>query len=284
MTTNFKTLLKTTAAVATLMMGAQSWGATVYAPGTEVSRERYDTVTLGGAGDFDAFTAPSSTIEKLFLTFSTPVAIGAVAANTAVAATDIPATVKEIWYHGDALGLSTTNGAAANALPTPPANSIIHFNLSVSPAAAATWFISTIPSTCSIIVEKGSADPKLAVAHYAAAKSVQLGINLSLAAITFSGKVFRSPKVAEADLATMGQLTVTGNAVFSKGIRGLKLVGGANALTFNDASDLPDLTSTGAWTVAAGKKVVIRDVNSTFNLSAPSSYTLGAGSEITLKH
>lgn len=277
-------LLKTTAAVATLMAGSQTWGATAYDPGAAITGERYDTVTLGTVGSYTAFTAPGPTIKKLFVNISTSLAVGDIIANNLPAATVIPATVQEIWYLGDALGLSTANGVAANALPTPPANSIIHFNLSVAPAAACTWFIDNLPVTCSIIIEKGSADPKLADAQYARVKSLSIGRNITLSGgLTFSGKVSRHTKVVEADMTNLGQLTLGGDTIFSKGIQGLKLVAGAHAVTFNDTADLPDPTGTGTWTIAASKKLTIRDVAATFNLSAPSAYILGTKSEVSLK-
>lgn len=281
-----KKILKTTVAVATLMVGSQSWGATAYTSGSEYGDTRIDSVLFGTSAatvNYGGYTTPSVKVKKLVVNLTTNGSIGVSTTPTATTGV-IPASVKEIWYRGEARGLNTIHGGvAANALPVPPANSIIHFDLVASPASSDVWFTDVLPTTCEIIIERGSADPLLPVTYYANVRKITIGRNLSIAAATFLGAIVRHPNVSAKDIAGLAQLTVTGNAVFKKSISGVKLVGGANNLTFDESATLPDPTGTGTVAIGSGKTLTIQNIDAMFDITALAGLTLGAKSKVVLE-
>jgi hypothetical protein len=289
------TLLKTTAAVATLMMGSQTWGAgddTAYDTGAVSNGVRHDRVTLGVAGDFTGFAYSAEPIYTLYIDFTT--GDGTAAANdtnTGADKTKLPSTIKDLWLTGSFTNYATAVGStAAWALPTPPEGARIHFLLADSPSAApALLFQANIPSSCEIIIEPGSADPVLSTilasgGQGASIKSLSLGANIALAAGTYAMPIIRHKDVKESEVATKATITPGGAATFNGPLKGVRLVGGTNAMNFNEGAELVDPTAGAAtWTVGAGKSLAIKEIGASFNPGALTTLTLNSKAKFSIQ-
>lgn len=284
MTNKFKTLLKTSAALATLLASSQTWGAvTVYRTGVEEETVRRDNVVIAGAGGLGTYTDPSSTsIKTLHIDFVQS-GVNGVSSTTATAGTTMGSNIKEVFITGDATNLSTVFGDAAHALPTPSASDVvIRFALKTSPTAVVDWFCSSIPANATVIVEPGSADPKFKAAFFTNTfKQLTLGINIDAPASATPIKAIlaRHAKVAAADAATKARLTLVDPTTFSAAVKGVSL-SGTVAVTFSDTAEVVDPTGVTGYTVAAGKALTVKGTALAY-ASVP-AVTLGAKSSVAV--
>ena len=224
---------------------------------------RWDTISVGAAGDFTGCTTTAGTVKKLFIDIF-EVAGATVALNdTVTTLVDFPTTLTEVWIRGDAEAWNTIVTGATLTLPCPPLNCKIHFALTASPAAAAVWFNSgsTLFTanrlTWKIYTEPGSVDPLLLAADMQAVSQVYIGCPMTAAgALTMVGGISKHPS-----LTTAVALTIAGATTF-QGLAGIALNGGGaeNDLTFSENATLEDCTnvSTGTLTVAASKTLKVR--------------------------
>lgn len=274
-----KTFLKTTVAVATLMTGSNVWGASAYTPGTAYGDTRVDTVLLGTPGDFSLATSPDSGVKKLIINLSSDGTAGANTTNN-TPITYFPNTVKEMWIRGEARSLNTVIASALFALPTPPSGCVVHFDLTTSPTGSpSAWFVTT-PTDIQIVLEKGSADPKLPLAYYQNAAKIIMGMSISLANPVLNASIERQSSVREKDASALARLTVTGAGTFNKKVKGISYTGGV-ALTFNEDAELVDVgTVPSGITMAKGKKLKIKGVNAAPVFPASTAVTLNSGSKI----
>lgn len=259
-----KKILKTTVAVATLMVGSQSWGATAYAPGSvESGNMRYDTVTLGTSGNFGAFTPPTAGVDTLYINIGIGAGSPAVGENTTTVMPAFPSSIKHIWFLGGHTDLSTalTSATKDYAFAVPPAGSTIHFNLSTAPGGDAYWFAGSIPSSCSIVVENGSQDPAIWAALGATINLSKFiigsAILLKNTNTAINAMVSRHPDITEANAGANAKITLAGPIAVKKKVMGASFAG-AHALTFEDDSTIVDPNpNVGSFVVAKGKKLTI---------------------------
>lgn len=276
-------MLKTTAVVSTLFLGNQLWGASAYTPGTvEDNGARFDTVLLGTQGDFTGATDPSASVKTLVISINTN---GTAASNNAATTlTEFANTIKEIVFKGEARALGTiVSATAANALPKPPKGCILRFDLSESPASADFWF-TAVPEEATIIIERGSADPKLPNSYYAAAKKLTLGRSIALAAspITFLGAVERHKNVSEKAAKDLARITIAAATTFSGEVKGISL-SGSFAVVCNGKVEIVDVgTTPSGYTVGDGKLLTIIGAAAAPVFPASSAVTLGTGSKISV--
>lgn len=146
-------------------------------------------------------------------------------------------TLKDIWITGDATNFDIlVGGLARNALPTPPDGCTVHFLLSNAPASDPVyWFQSALGSGCRVVVEPGSADPKLGsvLSGLTSTNTLVVGNNLafpaSLSSVPF--KIQRHPKIPGSSASTRARITLGANTIFSAPVYGVSL-GGAYTTGF----------------------------------------------------
>lgn len=285
---NITSLLKTTAALAALFAGSQTWAATSYAAGSEYGDTRVDTVLCSGDGTFNGATAPGATVKKLMVNISTN-GTPELATGASTTLTKYPSTVKEIWFRGEARGLDTVlgtagaNGVSAKGLPCPSAGSVVHFDLSTSPSAADTSWFSAAPSGIIIVLERGSANPQLPDSYYASAEKVVLGMSITLnTLITVNAMLERHQQVREIDAVSLAKVTTAGASTFNKKVKGISLAGG-HAITCKDDCEFVDIAAPSAITIADRKKVTVKGVSAAPVFPASTAITRGSGSKFEIK-
>ncbi len=193
--------------VAVICMTASTFAAggptTTYIPGPDEADStipfRFDRISTGPAGSFAGYTAPfaspnAPTAGTLVISIDS-VGGSNFAANTAAtgtpAATTLPTCVTTLWITGDATNMATVCGTTAGGawqLPTPSntTGGIVRFALKNSPNATCQWFQGSLPTTWTVSVEPGSADPKLGtgILDVALGAAPTAGVSLTTAPTT----------------------------------------------------------------------------------------------------
>ncbi len=247
--------------------------ATCYFPGLEGLEERSDIVRIGSSGGFDGFTMPSATCESLYITFiktASPLEPNSIPTNSYRGTGDapkLPSTLKDIYLMGDASDYATLvvgntrHGPEAPeyspstyALPTPAANTNIHFLLTRGPTTSPLlWFQDTLPAGCRLIIEPGSADPCINTVFPLNGGAIIIGAPIT-PAVGFSSllasaaklcDVQRHPKVPASEAYLKAVMTLQERTIFPGYVNGISL-NGAFEVTFKANSDLVDPTANSA--------------------------------------
>ena len=283
MTKQFKYIL----ALITIV-GSYLEASTAYFPGLEVNGERSDRVRVGSAGGFSGFTVPSSTCKKLYITFmesespvqpnTTPTFISYTGRGEVY---HLPSTLKDIYIMGNAsnfcdlvLGNSRLGSFApiydpsVYALPTPAANTNVHFLLTSAPhESPQTWFQDTLLAKCLLVIEPGSADPYINTVLPLAGGDILIGAPVAPAA-GFSSLlnsatgllcIQRHPNVAVTDAYSKAVMTLAEATTFPGHVNGISLAG-AYPTTYTFKSNLVDPTAESAnagYTVGANASLAI---------------------------
>lgn len=267
-------------------------GATVYSPEAliENSTARIDTIRAGTAGGFNGYTAPPTSVTKLYITLVP--SGGAVEANnvptfssyngTTGALTYLPSTVKDVYIIGDAtdwatlvLGNSGFGGyyysprfpAAAYGLPTPSAGTTVHFQLTNLPSVEPNlWFQGELPSGCRVSIEPNSQDPYLGTVlpvnggqvFIGSPIETQPGFSAALNAISQPTTFTRHPAIQPKDASTKAVINLGEETIFPSKVEGISFAG-AYEITFTAAGSAPSvfLVDVAADTAAAGINVGI---------------------------
>jgi hypothetical protein len=253
---------------------------TLYVCGVEdlARRTRHDTLNVEtAAGSLSAYTAPSASINSLIIQFVGNAGV----ASSVLTTTTIPATVKDVWLIGSALGYDTvTNGGFATLpLPVLGGATTIHFALTTAPATAARWFTS-LPSDCKILVEPG-VDPLLEnILGFSSARiTLKRSIDSGTAA-TITPRVIKDSSIPSVLAASNARITMGANTTFSGGLTGVSL-SGAYVATINGSSEVIDPTGITGCTLATGIDLtVIATASGTSPLNLGIT-TLGTGASIT---
>jgi hypothetical protein len=267
-------------AVLTGAVLSHGFGATTtYFPGLEEDcGERRDTISVGGAGHFNGYTPPSDKIKKLYINLVP--AVAGVLNNADTVYDTFPTAVKDLYITGDSRGYGTLVNAANLGLPTPAPGTVLHFALKTS-AIVTNWFKASLPTTCPVIVEPGSADPFLVGLQTTSLNSLILGISIILpVGITKVTSLKRHKSILEASSSTNARLTISAATTFSGGIKGASL-GGAFGVTVGDNSEIVDPVDITGYTVSPNKKLEI--IGSAFPAVFPVSTAnnLGSGSKFS---
>ena len=269
--------------IATISSYIEATATTCYFPGLEGLEERSDIIRIGSSGGFADVTMPSPTCKSLYITFTKvasqaePNIIPTNGYRGIGDAPNFPSTLKDIYLMGDAsdfqtLVLGNTRlgptapeySPAAYGLPTPAANTNIHFLLTKRPTSSPLlWFQDELPSGCRLIIEPGSADPFIntvlplnggAIIIGAPVKPA-VGFSNLLASMNKLCCIQRHPKVLASEAYLKAVLTLQETTVFPSHVNGISLKG-PFSVTFEANSDLVDPTadSAGAGYIIASKR------------------------------
>ena len=274
----FKYILAITATI-----GSYLGAATTYIPGAELANgTRSDIIRVGSAGGFSDFVNPSSAIKTLYITLmesGTGVEPNTTPTFSSYLGTGViphlPATLKDLYVMGNAsdfmtlvLGdslhdaYSSAYPPAAYALPTPAANTTIHFLLSDAPVTAPEkWFQGPLLSGSRLVVEPNSQDPFVnTVLPMSGGKIIigspvapEAGFSALLDSITGSCAIQRHPRVLATEAYAAALITLEEATTFPFPVYGISLAG-AFAVQFDATSNLidpaPESTDAG-YTVSA---------------------------------
>jgi len=256
---------------------------TCYFPGLEGLEERSDNIRIGSSGGFTGVTMPSPTCKSLYITFiktASPVEPNTIPTNGYRGSGEspkFPSTLYDIYLMGDASDFQTLvvgntrhgpmtpeYSPAAYALPTPAANTNIHFLLTRGPTTSPLlWFQDTLPAGCRLIIEPGSADPFINVVLPLNGGDILIGAPITpavgfsnlLAGMTRICDIQRHPKVLASEAYSKAVMTLQETTVFPGHVNGISL-SGAHPVTFEANSELvdPAANSAGAGYVIATKR------------------------------
>jgi len=285
---------------------------TCYFPGLEVNGERSDLIRVGSAGGFSGFTVPSSACKKLYITFmesESRIEPNIVPTFSSYTDSDevyhLPSTLKDIYIMGNTthfcdlvLGNSRHGSFApiydpsAYALPTPAANTNVHFLLTSAPRETPhTWFQGPLLAKCLLVIEPGSADPHINSVLPLAGGDILIGAPVApkagFSALVNSATgllcIQRHPNIDVTDAYSKAVITLAEATTFPGHVNGISLAG-AYPTTYTFKSNLVDPTAESAnagYTVGAKASLAI------FGPHAPlpeiSSYLVPGGtSKITV--
>lgn len=237
-----------------------------------INTTKNDVLLIGShTGSFAGYAAPSSAIKALVINFVQSGTAPGGAITTAFPVSTFPSTLKDLWIEGDATGFDVlVNSVAGNALPTPPNNCTIHFNLTTAPASdPGYWFRAPLGANCRIVVEPTSADPFLGsvLTGLASSNLLVLGKNVvfpaGLTSIPF--KIQRHPRITSMNAGANARLTMSAATTFNAAVNGISIGGAAS--TFVQTSGIIDpQPGVGAITVNGGTLGAILSIVS---LAAP---------------
>lgn len=224
---------------------------TTYTSGADLNNAaipRLDVIQIGSAGGFSGYTAPLANTSTIGINLAQSGTTGTLN-STLCGTAALSDTVKLLEISGDATNFDVVCGTASGyQLPTPPAHCFIRFLLTTGPSNPCEWFQASIPATCCVYIQPGSADPQLT--------SGILGIacNLIIGSATqgLNGGISISAAVATVNSIisnySAGQhpiLTLNSNTTFANAVNGISL-SGAFAATFNTTSNIVSPTLSGA--------------------------------------
>lgn len=223
------------------------YATTTYTDGLDngINTTKNDAILIGShTGSFAGYAAPSATIKALVINFVQSGTVPGGAIATAFPVSTFPNTLKDLWIEGDATGFDVlVNGIAGNALPTPPNNCTIHFNLTAAPASdPGHWFRAPLGANCRIVVEPTSADPFLggALTGLTSSNLLVLGANVVLPAglTNIPFKIQRHPSITAMNAGARARLTMSAATTFNAAVNGIS-IGGAES-SFAKTSDIID--------------------------------------------